>query len=197
MELFSGSGRKCWSVGAENQDPFPANRGFRSQVGCQRRRRRTKAGYGPPRGHPEATLRPSGGHSPCSPPVLSGIILERNRRPARLSEFVTADLRGVRIRHYRVQARAVQRHRNHLGGENRVLISHAYPHALCVGTDVGEEFCPTRIDKGREALRQDVWSQTEWRGRYANRERVSHVTKQRAVIPAHGHGFVLRRGWAL
>jgi hypothetical protein len=54
MKLFSGSGRKCWSMGAGNQDPFPANRGFRAQAGCQRRRRRTKAGYG----HPEATLKP-------------------------------------------------------------------------------------------------------------------------------------------
>src|ERR1035437_10099098 len=54
-----GSGRKCWSVGAENLDQFPANRSFRAQAGCQRRRSRTKAGLRP--GHPEATLRPTGG----------------------------------------------------------------------------------------------------------------------------------------
>jgi len=63
MELFSGSGRKCWSAGAGNQDQFPANRGFRAQAGCQRRRRRTKGDQGglrPPRSYPGATLRPSG-----------------------------------------------------------------------------------------------------------------------------------------
>ena len=54
MELFSGSGRKCWSLGAGNQDPLPANRGFRAQAGCQRGRSRTQAGLG----HPEATLKP-------------------------------------------------------------------------------------------------------------------------------------------
>jgi hypothetical protein len=53
IELFSGSGRRGWSVGAGNQGQSPANRGFRSQAGCQRRQRRTKAGYG----HPEATLK--------------------------------------------------------------------------------------------------------------------------------------------
>ena len=52
MELLSGSGRKCWSAGAGNQDQLPANCGFRAPAGCQRRRRRIKAGYG----HPEATL---------------------------------------------------------------------------------------------------------------------------------------------
>jgi hypothetical protein len=58
MELFSGSGRKGWSVGAGNRDEFPANLGFRAQAGCQRRRSRTKADYG----HPEATLKPPSGH---------------------------------------------------------------------------------------------------------------------------------------
>jgi hypothetical protein len=38
---------KKLSAGAGNQDQFPANRGFRAQAGCQRRQRRTKAGYGP------------------------------------------------------------------------------------------------------------------------------------------------------
>jgi hypothetical protein len=86
MELFSASGRNGWSAGVGNQDPFPANRGFRAQAGCQRGRSRTQAGYtatprphpgnaecrmqngecqelpsGLPRGYPEATLRPSGG----------------------------------------------------------------------------------------------------------------------------------------
>ena len=40
------------------QDQFPANHGFLAQAGCQRRRRRTQAGYG----HPEATLKPPSGH---------------------------------------------------------------------------------------------------------------------------------------
>jgi len=56
MELFSGSGRKCWPAGAGNQDQFPANHGFRAPAGCQRRRRRTKGDPGrlrPPRGHAE------------------------------------------------------------------------------------------------------------------------------------------------
>jgi hypothetical protein len=44
--------------GAGNQDPFPANRGFRAPAGCQRRRSRTRAGYG----HPEATRKPPSGH---------------------------------------------------------------------------------------------------------------------------------------
>ena len=72
---------QMWSVGAGNQDQFPANRGFRARAGCQQRRR--DQGGRPPRGHPhpgnaegrmmndecrelhsgfpEATLRPSGG----------------------------------------------------------------------------------------------------------------------------------------
>ena len=77
MELFSGNGRKGWSVRAGYLDPFPANRGFRAPVGCQRSRSRTQAGTsntqhptsrtgpelrtsnleqpGPGYGHPEAT----------------------------------------------------------------------------------------------------------------------------------------------
>jgi hypothetical protein len=35
MEHLSGSGRKCWSAAAGNQEQFPANRGFRAQAGCQ------------------------------------------------------------------------------------------------------------------------------------------------------------------
>jgi hypothetical protein len=72
MELFPGSGRKCWSGGAGNQDQFPANRGFRALAGCQQRRRSTKttkSGYGhpeatprPPRGHPQAIWWPTGRH---------------------------------------------------------------------------------------------------------------------------------------
>ena len=85
MELFSASGRNGWSAGVGNQDPFPANRGFRAEAGCQRWQSRAQAGYGHPeatprecrmqnaewrmpgaafrlpRGYPEATLRPSGG----------------------------------------------------------------------------------------------------------------------------------------
>jgi hypothetical protein len=58
MELFSGNGHKCSSVGAGNLDQFAANRGFRARAGWQRRRRRTEAGYG----HLEATLKPPSGH---------------------------------------------------------------------------------------------------------------------------------------
>jgi hypothetical protein len=41
-----------------NQDPVPANRGFRAQAGCQRGRSSIQAGYG----YPEATLRPPSGY---------------------------------------------------------------------------------------------------------------------------------------
>ena len=74
MELFSGSGRKCWSAVGGNQDQFLANRGFRAQAGCQRRRIRTKgtkAGYG----HPKATLKPPSGHlvANCTVTITFGV----------------------------------------------------------------------------------------------------------------------------
>jgi hypothetical protein len=66
MELFSRSGRKCWSAGAGNQGPLPANRGFRAQAGCQRGRSRIQGGYG----QSEATLKPPSGHLVANPPFL-------------------------------------------------------------------------------------------------------------------------------
>ncbi len=52
MKLLSGNGRKGWSVETGNLGPFPADRAFRAPAGCQRRRRRTQAGYGHPESHP-------------------------------------------------------------------------------------------------------------------------------------------------
>ena len=49
--------RNLLAAGAGNQDQFLANHGFRESVGYQQRRRTPRAGYG----HPEATLRLSGG----------------------------------------------------------------------------------------------------------------------------------------